>query len=80
MVTGRRPFLLLVNEVTYNDRQRLREMLSAIGVTLRRTSTPMSGPVEVMVDAITADLRRIEEVFKQVGIPIIGIEEIEVEE
>jgi len=75
-----RPFLLLVNEVTYNDRQRLREMLSAIGVTLRRTSTPEVGPVEVMVEAIASDLRRIEEVFRQVGIPIIGIEEIEVEE
>lgn len=80
MVTGRRPFLLLVNEVTYNDRQRLRELLSSMGVTLRRTSTPMSGPVEVMVEALETDLRRIEEVFRQVGIPIIGIEEIEVEE
>lgn len=80
MVTEKRPFLLLVNELTFNDRQRLREMLSAIGVTLRRTSTPMSGPVEVMVEAIASDLRRIEVVFRQVGIPIIGIEEIEVEE
>ncbi|KKM20082.1 hypothetical protein LCGC14_1649140 [marine sediment metagenome] len=75
-----RSFLLLVNEMTYNDRQRLREMLSAIGATLRRTSTPEVGPVEVMVEAIASDLRRIEEVFRQVGIPIVGIEEIEVEE
>jgi len=80
MVTGRRPFLLLVSEVTYNDRARLRELLSSIGVTLRRTSTPMSGPVEVMVEALEADLRRIEEVFRQVGIPIIGVEEIPVED
>lgn len=75
----RRPFLLLVNEVTYNDRQKLREMLSNIGVTLRRTSTPMSGPVEVMVEALEADLKKVEGVFRQVGIPIIGVEEIEVE-
>ena len=80
MVTERRPFLLLVNDITYNDRQRLREMLSAIGATLRRTSTPMSGPVEVMVEMIEADMHRVEEVFRQVGIPIIGVEEIEVEE
>lgn len=80
MVTRRKPFLLLVNEVTFNDRQRLRNMLSEIGVTLRRTSTPMSGPVEVMVEALEEDLRRIEQVFQQIGIPIIGVEEIEVEE
>ncbi|KKM63371.1 hypothetical protein LCGC14_1512090 [marine sediment metagenome] len=80
MVTGKRPFLLLVNEITYNDRQRLRELLTSIGVTLRRTSTPMTGPVEVMVEALEADLRRIEDVFRQVGTPIIEIQDIEVED
>lgn len=39
----------------------------------------MTGPVEVMVEALEADLNRIEEVFRQVGIPVIGISEIEVE-
>lgn len=49
------------------------------GKRLRRTSTPMSGPVEVMVEALEADLKKVEGVFRQVGIPIIGVEEIEVE-
>ncbi len=80
MVTEMRSFLLLVNEVAYRDRLRLVDMLSAIGVRLSRTSSGESGPAEVMVEALTTDLRRIEEVFRQLGMPIIGIEEIEVEE
>lgn len=75
-----KPFLILVNEITYNDRQRLRTMLSEIGATLRRTSTPMSGPVEVMVEMIETDLDKVQRVFKQIGILVIGVEEIPVEE
>lgn len=79
MVTERTPFVLLVNEITYNDRLRLRSMLTEIGATLRGTSTPMSGPTEVMVDVIKADLKRVEQVFKNMNLPIIGVEEIPVE-
>lgn len=80
MVTRRKPFLFLVNELTFDDRQRLRNMLSEIDASLWRTSTPMSGPVEVIVEVIEADLDRVEKFFQQLGIPIVGVQEIETEE
>lgn len=74
------PFILLVNDVTYSDLQRLRGMLAEAGVTLRRTSTPESGPAEVLVEMMETDLRRVQEIFRQVGRPIIRIEQLEVEQ
>lgn len=73
------PFILLVNDVTFRDLQRLREMLAAAGVTIRRTSTPESGPAEILVEMMETDMQRVQEIFRQVGRPIVGIQAIEVE-
>jgi len=73
------PFMLLVNDITFRDMERARGMLAAAGVTLRRTSTPESGPAEVLVEMVETDLSRVREIFREIGRPVIEVLKLEVE-